>query len=140
MKARQIREFKPKDYKEIVKILKSVNSFHKDIDNYKVRMRVYKNNPDLSLVAEEDNKIVGTVLGQGDGRIGLVWSLAVLPEYQGKGIGKRLMIEIEKKLKKRKCVGISLLTQKNRKRAIHMYKRMGYKLFKNFYLMVKERL
>lgn len=136
----KIRKFKPKDYKELVKVLKSGYVFHKDIDNYKVGLRVYKNDPDLSLVAEEDKKIVGAVLGQGDGRIGFIWGLAVLPKYQGKGIGKKLMLEIEKRLMKRKCVGISLLTEPNRKKAIEMYKKIGYKNLRNFYLMVKGKL
>ena len=136
----KIRQFKPRDYSEIVNVLKSVGSYHQDIDNYTVRMRVYKQNPDLCLVAEDKGKIVGTVLGQGDGRVGLIWSLAVLPSEQGKGTGKRLMIEIEKILKKMGCVGISLFTSPKRKKAVNMYKKMGYKLFRKPYVMTKAKL
>ncbi len=136
----RIRKFRPKDYKELVEVLKSGGLFHKDIDSYEVRMRVHKNSPDLFLVAEEDKKIVGTVLGQGEGRVGIIWGLAVLPKYRGKGIGKRLIIELEKKFKKRKCLGTSLLVQPKRKIAIKMYKSLGYELIKGLYVMRKKKL
>jgi len=135
-----IRKFKPKDYPAFVKVLKSVDSLDKDTGSYKALMRVHKQNPDLLLVAEDKGQIVGTILGQGDGRIGFIWSLAVLPSEQGKGIGKKLVIEIERRLKKMGCIGISLFTSSKRKAAIHIYKNLGYKKSKRPYVMTKAKL
>ena len=123
-----------------VKLLKSVSSFYKDTDNREAIMRVYKNNPNLFLIAEDKGKIVGSVLGQGDGRIGFVWSLAVLPNEQGKGIGKKLMIEIESRLKKMGCVGICLFTGKEKKAAVNLYKTLGYVISKKPFVMNKAKL
>ena len=64
-------------------------------------------NPELSLVAEMDNKIVGHALFspykfvvQGSETMGAVLApIAVLPEYQGKGIGEKLIEEGHYRLK-----------------------------------------
>jgi ribosomal protein S18 acetylase RimI-like enzyme len=135
----KIRQFKPKDYKGFAKVLKSVGSLH-STESYKAIMKTYKHNPDLILVAEDKGKIVGTVIGQGDGRIGFVWSLAVLPSEQGKGTGKKLMLEIERRLKKMGCMESNLFTSLRRKKAICMYKKMGYKKLNMPYVMVKDKL
>jgi ribosomal protein S18 acetylase RimI-like enzyme len=50
-------------------------------------------NPGLSRVAVNGDAIVGAVLCGHDGRRGLIYHLAVAPEYQGKGIGQRLLQE-----------------------------------------------
>ena len=134
-----IRQFKPKDYGGFAKVLKSVGSLH-NTESYKAIMKTYKHNPDLILVAEDKGQIIGTVIGQGDGRIGFVWSLAVLPSEQGKGAGKKLMLEIERRLRKMGCMESNLFTSTKRKVAINMYKKMGYKKLKNPYVMVKDRL
>jgi ribosomal protein S18 acetylase RimI-like enzyme len=136
----RIRQFKPKDYKDMIKVLNSVGSYHQDTNNYKVMMRVCRQSPDLFLVAEDKGKIIGTVLGQAGGSIGFIWSLAVLPKEQGKGIGKALMKEIEKRLKKKGCVGIDLFTSLERKKAVNMYNKMGYKHVKKAYVMAKKSI
>lgn len=135
----KIRQFKPKDYRKFANVLKSVGSLH-NTESHKALMRTHRYNPDLILVAEDKGEIVGTVIGQGDGRIGFVWSLAVLPKEQGKGIGKKLMLEIERRLKKIGCIGISLFTSLDRKKAVHMYKNLGYKHIKKAYVMAKAKL
>lgn len=48
-------------------------------------------NPGLSRVAEAGGEIVGAVLCGHDGRRGMIYHLAVAPEYRGRGIGKMLV-------------------------------------------------
>jgi ribosomal protein S18 acetylase RimI-like enzyme len=50
-------------------------------------------NPGLSRVAVNGDTIVGAVLCGHDGRRGLIYHLAVAPEYQGKGIGRQMLQE-----------------------------------------------
>ena len=59
--------------------------------------------PDLFLVAEADQRLIGTVLGGFDGRRGLVYHLAVDAAWRGRGVGSALMNELEKRLVERGC-------------------------------------
>ena len=53
--------------------------------------------PDLFLVAEVDNRLIGTVIGGYDGRRGMIYHLAVANEYRQQGIGEVLMEEVERR-------------------------------------------
>ena len=59
--------------------------------------------PDLFLVAEHDNKIIGTVIGGFDGRRGLLYHLAVDGSFRGQGIGTLLLSEVESRLRLKGC-------------------------------------
>src|SRR4051812_27695067 len=50
-------------------------------------------NPGFSRVAEEDGIMVGVTLCGHDGRRGYIYHLAVMPGYQGRGIGRLLVSE-----------------------------------------------
>jgi ribosomal protein S18 acetylase RimI-like enzyme len=65
--------------------------------------------PDLFLVLEAEGKIVGTVLGGFDGRRGMIYHLAVDPAQRQKGLGQRLMEEVETRLRHKGCRKIYLL-------------------------------
>ncbi len=60
-------------------------------------------NPGLSVVATDDGRIVGAVLGGHDGRRGFLHHLAVHPDCRGKGLGRRL---VEAALDRLKAEGI----------------------------------
>jgi N-acetylglutamate synthase len=50
-------------------------------------------NHSLSLVARNGSRLVGAVLCGHDGRRGYLHHLAVVPEYRGQGIGRRIVEE-----------------------------------------------
>jgi ribosomal protein S18 acetylase RimI-like enzyme len=54
-------------------------------------------------------------MGANDGRRGLIYHLMVKPEYRKKGIGKKLLDKVEKKLKKEGIRRIYLVTLKENK-------------------------
>jgi ribosomal protein S18 acetylase RimI-like enzyme len=82
--------------------------------------------PDLFLLAELDGQIVGTVLGGFDGRRGMVYHLAVDPDYRQHGIGTALMDELEKRLRQKGCLRYYLLVTNDNLDAIHFYKARGW--------------
>lgn len=81
--------------------------------------------PDLFLVAEEGKQVVGAVLGGFDGRRGMVYHLAVLPEYRERGIGRALMEELEHRLRAKGCLKYYLLVTKDNQEAQAFYRGMG---------------
>jgi ribosomal protein S18 acetylase RimI-like enzyme len=56
----------------------------------------------LKVVVREGSRerIVAVVLGTHDGRKGWINRLAVLPEYQRQGLGRMLVVELEKRFKR----------------------------------------
>ena len=82
--------------------------------------------PDLFLVAEDGAHIVGTVLGGYDGRRGLIYHLAVVPEYRQQGIGKTLMAEVERRLKEKGCQRCYLLVKHDARDVIEFYHGLGW--------------
>jgi ribosomal protein S18 acetylase RimI-like enzyme len=82
--------------------------------------------PDLFLVAEDDGKIIGTVIGGYDGRRGIIYHLAVAREYRGNGIGKRLMAEVEQRLAAKGCLKAYLLVTRANTDVIEFYQRLGW--------------
>jgi putative acetyltransferase len=48
-------------------------------------------NPNLSMVARYGSRLVGAVLCGHDGRRGYLHHLTVIPEYRGRGVGRRMV-------------------------------------------------
>ncbi len=85
-----------------------------------------RRDPDLFLVAEEEGKIVGAVLGGFDGRRGMVYHLAVAHHARRKGIGELLMQELETRLRAKGCLKYYLLVTPDNTEAIDFYGQLGW--------------
>jgi ribosomal protein S18 acetylase RimI-like enzyme len=81
--------------------------------------------PDLFLVAEEDGRVVGTVLGGFDGRRGIIYHLAVVPELRRRGLGRALMQAIESRLLAKGCLKYYLLVTRDNPEALAFYEDFG---------------
>ena len=71
--------------------------------------RFLKRNPTTSVVAEEDGKIVGTILCGHDGRRGCFYHVCVDPGYRRRGIGKAMAVKAMQELQKEKINKVSLI-------------------------------
>ncbi|HDI31833.1 MAG TPA: ribosomal-protein-alanine N-acetyltransferase [Thermofilum sp.] len=93
--------------------------------------------PDTFLVAEVKGKIVGFIIGLREGwGWGHIISIAVHPEFRGKGIGKRLMEECIARLRNKGVKKIRLEVRVSNERAIGLYKKLGFRvenLLPNYY-------
>lgn len=67
-------------------------------------------NPDLNYVAEADGRVVGSLMGSYDGRRGYLYHAAVLPDYRGKGIAKKLFEAEEEAMREQGSLKTALLT------------------------------
>jgi ribosomal protein S18 acetylase RimI-like enzyme len=94
--------------------------------------------PDLFLVAECEHKIVGSVIAGYDGRRGMVYHLAVDSSVRGRGIGSRLMEEIEARLRAKGCLKSYLLVAEDNHEVDAFYKKQGWRHMDNVHLFGKE--
>ena len=92
----------------------------RDIDA-KVRFQ-----PNLLYVGLLDGRLVASVMAGYEGHRGWVNYLAVAPEYQKKGIGRKMMEHAERELLRLGCPKINLQVRTSNKDVIEFYDRIGY--------------
>ncbi len=83
---------------------------------------------DLFFVAIADSEFVGTVMGGWDGHRGWVYSLAVNPEYQRRGIASALMSRLEEELVALGCMKINLQVRASNDKVVAFYESVGYQV------------
>lgn len=71
--------------------------------------RFLKRNPDTSVVAIEDGKVVGSILCGHDGRRGCLYHVCVDEAYRRRGIGNAMVVKAMEELKKEKINKVSLI-------------------------------
>lgn len=79
---------------------------------------------DLFIVAEDEGRLIGSVIGGFDGRRGLVYHLAVAEDQRRRGIGRALMDEIERRLRAKGCLKYYLLVTQDNEGALAFYESM----------------
>lgn len=84
-------------------------------------------NPELFLVALDDNnRVVGTLMGGYEGHRGWMNYLAVSPNEQGKGIARQMIKQLEATLLERGCPKINLQVRSSNTKVIEFYRSLGY--------------
>ena len=80
---------------------------------------------DLFFVAEEDDTVVGAVMGGYDGHRGWIYSLAVNPSARRRGVGAALMAHLEAALADRGCPKINLQILADNEEVVAFYNAGG---------------
>lgn len=116
-----------------VKTLVSLENRCFDIDRLSersIRHMILKGNCDF-IVARQSDIIVAyiLVLYHRGTHLARLYSIAVLPEYRGQGIGEQLLAEGEHLAILRDCVYMRLEVHTNNRGAIRIYEKLGYRLF-----------
>jgi ribosomal protein S18 acetylase RimI-like enzyme len=124
-----LREFRlPGDYAEVIELWEHAGpGIHvRRSDQIEELSKKLTRDPDLFLIAEAGGKIIGTVMGGFDGRRGMVYHLAVEETLRNKGIGAKLMEELERRLKAKGCIRSYLMVTTDNQDAIHFYQKRGW--------------
>ncbi len=87
----------------------------------------YRKCQDLFLVAESEGMILGYVLGCSEDEVGHVVSIAVAQKFRGMGIGRKLMIELERRMMGKGVRRIRLEVSVSNDIARRLYLGLGYK-------------
>lgn len=125
----KLREFEfPKDYEAVIALWSTAGEgVHLgDSDRLEEIEKKVQRDPDLFLVVEKGDRIVGAVMGGFDGRRGLVYHLAVAQSERQMGIGSALMMELEKRLKAKGCRRVYLLVTPENIEAQKYYEKRGW--------------
>lgn len=127
MKGFHIRQYSPDDHAAVIQLWHKCN-LTRPWNNPEMDInRKLQVNPELFLVGVIDNRIIATIMGGYEGHRGWVNYLAVEPAYQQKGLGKKLMSEIEDRLTLMGCPKLNLQVRSNNTEAIIFYEKIGYK-------------
>lgn len=76
--------------------------------------------------AEEDGNLIGVNIATNWGSVGYLGPLAVLPEYQGRGIAQQLLMPVMSFFRKRNVTHAGLFTFANSAQHVHLYKKFGF--------------
>lgn len=132
-----IRPLESADIPAVIALWQEVGDYHEEMDNPATVWRKAERDPGLFLVAEEDGRIVGTVMGGFDGRMGSVGRLAVVRNRRRQGAARRLMKELEDRLVRQGAAAVSLLVERTNDAVIPLYRDMGYAAFEDVLYMRK---
>jgi len=83
--------------------------------------------PELFFIGLLDGNVIGSIMAGYEGHRGWINYLAVVPEYQGRGYGRKLVQKAVDELRKIGCLKINLQVRKSNTSAIGFYKRLGFK-------------
>ena len=99
------------DYEQVYALWKQIHGFGiRSVDDSREGIaRFLKRNPDTSVVAVEDGKIVGAILCGHDGRRGCMYHVCVDADYRMRGLGKSMVVFAMEALKKEKINKVSLI-------------------------------
>jgi ribosomal protein S18 acetylase RimI-like enzyme len=139
----QIRQVNlPDEYTSLIRLWGSVGpgigiSRSDDLIELEKKFRL---DPDLFLVAEEKGQIIGSVIGGYDGRRGLIYHLAITVEHQHRGLGDRMLKEIEARLKARGCIKAYLLVKQGNPNLEHFYEKREWQSMDDIKIFGKNLL
>ena len=85
-----------------------------------------KRNPATSFVAEDEGRIIGTILAGHDGRRGIFHHVSVLPEYRKQGVGKMLVESAMDALEKEGITKVLLVVFEHNKNGNEFWEHMGF--------------
>lgn len=106
-----IRAMEVADYDEVRNLWMKIKGFAiRSIDDSKEGVeRFLMRNPNISVVAIEDNHVVGAILCGHDGRRGCFYHVCVDPGYRRRGIGKAMVVSCMKSLQAEGINKVSLI-------------------------------
>lgn len=106
-----VRTMTVEDYEGVYALWMSIKGFAiRSIDDSKEGVaRFLLRNPDTSVVAVEDGRIIGAILCGHDGRRGCLYHVCVRQECRRKGVGKAMVVFCMEKLKAEQISKVSLI-------------------------------
>lgn len=122
----KIRVMTIADFDGICEVWKNHEGTNPVDDSAEGFAKYIRRNPTTSFVAEDNGKIVGTILAGHDGRRGLFHHVSVLPEYQKQGVGKMLVDNAMDALEKEGITKVLLVVFKDNDNGNAFWEHIGF--------------
>jgi ribosomal protein S18 acetylase RimI-like enzyme len=122
----KIRSFRPADEDGVVALWHACGLTRPWNDPRRDIQRKLSEQPELFLVATENDALLGSAMAGFDGHRGWVYYLAVSPQHRRLSVGRALMQEAERLLIERGCPKINLLVRSSNAEVIAFYRKLGY--------------
>lgn len=135
----EIRPMQTEDYSAAHSLWKSLPGMGlSNADQFENIKKFLEKNADTCFVAEENNQLVGTVLGGNDGRRGYIYHLAVQPDHQKKSIGKQLTQKCLEALGKQGIKKCHIFVISDNEDAIRFWKKIGWEMRDDILVMSRN--
>ena len=121
-----IRRFRPGDEADVVELWRGSDLLRPANDPARDIARKGRVGGHLFLVALLGERIVGSVMGGYEGHRGWINYLAVSPSCRRRGIGRRLMEEVEGLLRADGCPKINLQVRTSNRAVVAFYAALGF--------------
>lgn len=123
-----IRTMTIDDYDSVYKLWMSIKGFGiRSIDDSREGVdRFIKRNPETSVVAVADDKIVGAILCGHDGRRGCLYHVCVHEKYRKHGIGKAMATACMRRLQAEGINKVNLIAFKSNEIGNHFWTGSGW--------------
>jgi putative acetyltransferase len=121
------------DYESVVKLWRRTDGIVlSDTDEKQPMSRFLSRNPGLSLVAEKNDQVIGTILCSHDGRRGYLHHLAVDTRYRRMGLGSKLVQECLLLLVREGITKCNIFILEHNESGIAFWEHNGFKLLPHF--------
>ena len=123
-----IREMTMEDFEEVHALWMGIHGFGiRSIDDSKEGVeRFIRRNPTTSMVACENDRIIGAILCGHDGRRGCLYHVCVQEDYRKQGIGQKMVEACLAALKREHVNKVNLIAFKKNDIGNHFWQGMGW--------------
>jgi putative acetyltransferase len=136
-----IREMTIDDHAELMNLWSSIDGLCIDEeDSYQNMITFLKRNIGLSYVAMIENRIIASIKGAQDGRRGYISHVAVLPEFRGRGIARKLFEKTVQELETQGIGKCNLYVLNANQDALSFWRHNGWVELENNFKMLQKKI
>lgn len=121
-----IRSFRLSDYRDVINIWSLTATKEREAKTLKMLIQQLACDRDLVVVAEEDHGVVGAIMGTKHGSQGFFYCLAVNPMFQARGVGRRLVGELEKRFYQKGAKNLLVMVDEGTEKLVGFYRYLGF--------------
>jgi len=123
----EITRYSTKFQDEVVELWKKCNLIIPQNDPVEDIMKKVDFQPDLFFIGLMDDRVIGSIMVGYEGHRGWINYLAVLPEFQRQGYGRKLVQKAMDELVRIGCLKVNLQVRRTNTPVIDFYERLGFK-------------